>query len=81
MAYRCKTYQIKECDGCGECQERGRTIKKYGVTITLEEMLIEAESAEEAKQKAISVLLQMPVYGIALAISNIDSEELSGEED
>lgn len=55
MAYRCKTHESRECDGCGACQESARTKKTYGVTIILEQIEIEAEDEEEAAEKAIDI--------------------------
>lgn len=55
MAYRCKEHESKECNGCGECQKSGRTLKKYAVTFTLEQIEVEAESKDEAVEKALGI--------------------------
>ena len=80
VAYRCKTHESKECDGCGECQERGRTKKTYGVTIVLEEIQIEAESAEEAAYMAEEKYKNM-LNQNGLAIDEIEVGLISEEEE
>lgn len=73
VAYRCKTHESKECDGCRECQERGRTKKIYGVTIVLEQIEIEAESEEEATDKATEIFY---TDARTLTINDVEVEEL-----
>ena len=76
MAYRCKTHESKECDGCGECQERGRTKKIYGVTIILDMIEVEAEDEEEAKEKAQEIyesdLHTHLEYGLSVVDYNVE---------
>ena len=78
MAYRCITHESKECDGCGECQERGRTNKRYGVTIILDPIEVVAKNEEEAvflAKRTYQELTAM-VMGIAIEIADVEVEEL-----
>lgn len=81
MAYRCKTHESKECDGCGECQNSGRTLRKYGVTITLEPIEVVAENEEEAKLLAKSTYLDISAMEMAIEIADFEVEELNEEEE
>lgn len=83
VAYRCKTHESKECDGCGECQERGRTKKIYGVTIVLEQLEIEAESEDEATNKAVDIFFSdvKTQLEAGMAILDIDVVKLDEEEE
>ena len=82
MAYRCKTHESKECDGCGACQERGRK-KKYGVTIMLDPIEVVAENEEEARFLAKSKYLEISAMAMASAIeiADVEVEELNEEEE
>lgn len=62
MAYRCKLYRMRECDGCGDCQEEkiyncpvcgaevggGDTlyIDNYGNTLGCEKCVFSKEAAD-----------------------------------
>lgn len=78
MAYRCITHESKECDGCGECQERGRTMKTYRVTITLEPKEFNAYSIEDAKDQALALYNQDYITrkAFGLLVDEIEAEEL-----
>ena len=83
MAYRCITHESKECDGCGECIYRGRTLKKYRVTITLEPLELNAVSIEDAKVQALALYNQdyKMRQEFGLLVDEVEVEELDEEEE
>ncbi|MBR5193047.1 MAG: hypothetical protein IKW37_01315 [Bacteroidaceae bacterium] len=81
MAYRCKTHESKECDGCGECIGSGRTVKKYGVTLTLEQIEVEAESENEAIEKALVIYYADKMAKIEAGMIVVDYEVVKLDEE
>lgn len=74
MAYRCNTYQSKECNGCGECQKSKSTKSKYGVTIVLEQIEVEAENEDEAVKKAVDIYYSDSVTRVDNGMTVVDVE-------